>query len=135
MKIAVTSIRPTLDDNMGTGFGMSNWPEVKQPASPSESDVDPEQAQAFLQNQLQICEQQRHQIDQRIKELETGYKLVAVVLSEKCAGCGICTDVCTVNAIEINGHAVVNTEDCTGCGNCVTECPNEAVILTSVKYS
>jgi NAD-dependent dihydropyrimidine dehydrogenase PreA subunit len=120
---------------MGTGFEMGNWPVVNEPASPSESDVDPAQVQAFLKDQAQILEQQSHQIEQRIRQLETGHKLVAVVLSEKCAGCGICTDVCTVNAIEINGHAVVNTEDCTGCGNCVTECPNEAVILTSVKYS
>ena len=133
MKIAVTSIRPTLDDNMGTVFGISNWPEVKQPASPSESDVDPEQAQAFLQNQVQICEQQRLQTDQRIKELETGHKLVAVVLSEKCAGCGLCRDVCPVNALEINGHAVVNDEACTGCAACVSECPNEAIIIVQRK--
>ena len=133
MKIAVTSTGPTLDDNMGTGLGISNWPVVEQPASPSEQDVDPEQAQAFLQNQVQICEQQRHQIDQRIKELETGHKLVAVVLSEKCAGCGLCTDVCPVNAIGVNQQAIVNDEACTGCAACVAECPNKAIIIVQRK--
>jgi len=111
------------------GLGVGNWPTVEQPASPSESDVDQVRERTFLQNQVQFLEQQNHQIYQRIKELETGYKLVAVVLSEKCAGCGLCTDVCFANAIEANEHAVVNTEMCTGCGDCVTECPNEAVIL------
>ena len=133
MKIAVTSIRPTLDDNMGTGFGVGNWPAVEQPASPSESDVNPEQTKAFLRNLVQILEQQRYQTDQRIKELETGHKLVAVVLSEKCAGCGLCRDVCPVNALEINGHAVVNDEACTGCAACVSECPNEAIIIVQRK--
>ena len=118
---------------MGIGFGMSNWPTVEQPASPSESDVDPAQERAFLQDQVQILEQQKHQIDQRIKELETGHKLVAVVLSEKCAGCGICVDVCPVGAIEVNQQAVVNDEACTGCAACVSECPNEAIIITQKK--
>ena len=67
MKIAVTSTGPTLDDNMRTGFGVGNWPAVEQPASPSESDVDPAQARVLLQNRLQVLEQQRHQIEQSIR--------------------------------------------------------------------
>ena len=118
---------------MGGGFGMGNWPAVEEPASPSESDVDPVQARAFLQNQLRVLEQQRHQIEQRIRELETGRRSVAVVSLERCAGCGICTDVCPENAIEIDEHAVVNCDICTGCGKCVSECPNEAIVLASSK--
>jgi len=122
-----------LEPNVDNYFGMDNWPSVEQPASPSESDIDPVQERAFLQVQIQLLRQQKHQIEQKIKELETGYKLVAVVLSEKCAGCGICTDVCPVDTIEINRYAVVNTESCVGCGNCISECPNEAIILTQDK--
>ena len=118
---------------MGGGFGMGNWPAVEQPASPSESNVDPVQARASLQNQVQVLERQRHQIEQSIRELETGRRLVAAVFSERCAGCGICADVCTENAIEIDEHAVVNCDICTGCGKCVSECPNEAIVLTSSK--
>ncbi|MBL7186443.1 MAG: 4Fe-4S binding protein [Phycisphaerae bacterium] len=120
---------------MGGGFGMGNWPAVEQPASPSESDVDPAQARAFLQSQLQVLEQQKHQVEQRIRELETGRRLIAIVSLERCAGCGICTDVCPENAIEINGHAVVNSELCTGCGKCVSECPNEAIVIASTRNS
>jgi NAD-dependent dihydropyrimidine dehydrogenase PreA subunit len=120
---------------MGAGLGMGNWPPVEQPASPSESDLDQAQARAHLQGQAQILEQQKHQAEQRIRKLETGRRLIAVVLSERCAGCGLCADVCPENAIEVDEHAVVNWDICTGCGECVSECPNEAVVLTSSKNS
>ena len=118
---------------MGAGFGMGKWPVVEQPASPSESNIEPDQALVVLREQQQVLEQQKHQIEQRISELETVHRLVAVVIPEKCAGCGICTDVCPVNAIEINEHAVVDAATCTGCAACVSECPNEAVILAQKK--
>jgi len=118
---------------MGGGFGMGNWPAAEQPASPAESDVDPAQRQAFLKSQLQTLEQQKSQIEQRIRELETGRRSVAAVISERCAGCGICTDVCPEDAIAVDGHAVINWDICTGCGKCISECPNEAIILTSSK--
>lgn len=114
---------------------MRNWPAVEQPASPSESDGDPEQSRAALQNELQILERQKRQIEQRIRELEAGRRSIAVVSLERCAGCGICADVCPENAIKINGHADVNSELCTGCGKCVSECPNGAVVLVSSRNS
>jgi predicted Fe-Mo cluster-binding NifX family protein/ferredoxin len=118
---------------MGAGLGMDNWPTLKQPAFLSEPDVDREQEKAFLRGQVQVLEQQKDEIEQKIRELETGRKLVAVVLSDKCAGCGICIDVCPTGAIEINEQAVVNSEVCSGCAACVSECPNEAIILVQKK--
>ena len=101
------------------------------PASPSESDIKPQQAKALLQEQLQVLEQQKHQIQEKIGRLETGHRLVAIVLHEKCGGCGICTDVCSEHAIEVNKQASVNPNICIGCGRCISECPNEAIILLS----
>jgi predicted Fe-Mo cluster-binding NifX family protein/ferredoxin len=120
---------------VGGGFRMRNWPVGEQTASQLESDVDPEQVRAALQSQLEFLEQQKHQIEQRINELEAGRRLIAVVSPERCAGCGICTDVCPENAIEISEHAEVNSELCTGCGKCVSECPNGAVVLVSSRNS
>ena len=80
-----------------------------------------------------MLEQQKQQLNQRMAQLESGRKAVAVVDSEKCTGCGICVDVCPVNAIEVNQEAVVNDETCTGCAACVSECPNEAIIIAQKK--
>ena len=48
---------------------------------------------------------------------------------EKCTGCGICVDVCPVEAIRLeNGKAVVG-EECIGCGACEAECPQAAITM------
>jgi predicted Fe-Mo cluster-binding NifX family protein/ferredoxin len=120
---------------MGAGFGMGNWPALEQPAFSSKPDVDRKQAEAFLRGQAQILEQQKDEVEQKIRELEAGQNLVAVVLSDKCAGCGICIDVCPTGAIEVSEQAVVNSEACTGCAACISECPNEAIILVQKKNS
>ena len=107
---------------------------VGLPASPSESDIKPQQAKALLQEQLQIMERQKHQIEERPDKLETGHRLIAIILHEKCGGCGICTDVCSENAIEVNKQTSVNLDICIGCGRCVSECPNDAIILVSERH-
>jgi len=49
---------------------------------------------------------------------------------EKCTGCGLCVEVCPVEAIRLEGDvAVVDPKACTGCGTCVDECPNGAIAL------
>jgi ferredoxin len=118
---------------MGAGSGMGNWPALEQPAFSSEPDVDREQAEAILRGQAQVLEQQKDEVEQKIRELEAGQNLVAVVLSDKCTGCGICIDVCPTGAIEVSEQAVVNGEACSGCAACVSECPNEAIILVQKK--
>ena len=55
---------------------------------------------------------------------------VSVKVTEKCEGCGICTqNVCFVDAIKlVNNHAVISNE-CRGCGRCVLVCPQNAIEL------
>jgi NAD-dependent dihydropyrimidine dehydrogenase PreA subunit len=56
---------------------------------------------------------------------------VEVVVTERCTGCGKCTEgICFVGAMKLeNGKAKVGNE-CRGCGRCVSLCPNEAIRLS-----
>lgn len=53
---------------------------------------------------------------------------VVVEVTEKCVGCGRCTEgICFINAIRLeNGRAQIS-DDCRGCGNCVEACPKGAI--------
>lgn len=55
--------------------------------------------------------------------------MVAVVDEERCAGCGICAEVCNRGAIRVDDTAKVDEKKCNGCGACEKECPNEAIVL------
>mgnify|MGYP000220982618 CR=1 FL=1 len=49
-----------------------------------------------------------------------------------CIQCGLCINVCPVNALSRDaktGAVVVDREKCTGCGNCVAVCPIGAITL------
>ena len=123
---------------MGRGGGMGMPAPMGMPSTGSAADfpqdagtqMNPEQELAALKQQAELLEQQKNQLNNRIRQLEGGRKAVAVVDSGKCAGCGICEDVCLENAIKVNGQALVQPELCTGCGLCVGQCPNNAIILT-----
>ena len=56
---------------------------------------------------------------------------VSVQVSERCVGCGTCTQgVCFVDAIHlVKGRAEIS-DDCRGCGRCVDVCPERAIELT-----
>ena len=122
---------------MGRGMGMQAPMDMPSPGSAADfsqiagTQMNPEQELAALKQQAEVLEQQKHQLNSRIRQLESGRKAVAVIDAGKCAGCGICEDVCPANAIKVNGQAVIQPELCTGCGLCVGECPNGAVVLTS----
>ncbi len=51
--------------------------------------------------------------------------VVAVVGADKCAGCGICVQLCPFGAVTYDGEgkvAAVNTSLCKGCGTCTAAC-------------
>ena len=116
---------------MTTDLNKGCFPVVDPIASPSESDVDVDQAKVLLREQAQILEEQKDEVDQRIRQLEANRNLVAVVLTEKCAGCGICADVCPADAIKVDGYAAIDNELCVGCCYCMSECPSDAIVFTS----
>jgi len=50
---------------------------------------------------------------------------------QRCTGCGLCVEVCPMDAIHVNGDAAVVDEAlCRGCGVCANECPNDAIRLS-----
>jgi Na+-translocating ferredoxin:NAD+ oxidoreductase RNF subunit RnfB len=48
----------------------------------------------------------------------------------ECTGCGLCVDICPVNAIRMeNDFPIIDTNWCIGCGVCAVPCPASAVRL------
>lgn len=47
-----------------------------------------------------------------------------IVAADLCTGCGICTENCAYEAIELNADniAEINYQKCTGCGQCIAVC-------------
>ena len=70
------------------------------------------------------------QLDGSIGRKVTKLPGVEVRVSQRCTGCGQCTnDVCFVNAIHLNGTSAFINEACRGCGRCVEKCPENAIEL------
>ena len=58
-------------------------------------------------------------------------KLLPLTDEEKCVMCGVCVDVCPMEAIDREDVSVVDASKCIKCCACVKECPKEAKILNS----
>ena len=53
---------------------------------------------------------------------------VSVSVSDRCTGCGTCTDgVCFVSAIHMEDDHAAISEACRGCGRCADTCPHDAI--------
>ncbi len=53
---------------------------------------------------------------------------------DKCVGCGICVEECSVNALTMEGgKAEINIDDCIRCGKCHEICPQDAIRHDSEK--
>jgi ferredoxin len=56
---------------------------------------------------------------------------VEVTVTDRCAGCGTCTQgVCFVDAIHLVNNQALIDDACRGCGRCVDACPQQAIELT-----
>ena len=67
----------------------------------------------------------------RIGERVTAMEGVTVAVSDRCVGCGTCTEgVCFVDAIHLEGDRAVIGAACRGCGRCAAVCPQEAIEVT-----
>ena len=55
---------------------------------------------------------------------------VEVTVGEGCVGCGVCQEICFVNAIKVEDGKACITDQCRGCGRCVEACPNKVIRIT-----
>ncbi len=54
----------------------------------------------------------------------------AALNPDLCESCGICVQICPMDAIKLKGEiAKIRTRRCIGCGNCVAKCPQDAIYL------
>jgi ferredoxin len=85
--------------------------------------------------ELQNQNEQKQEIEKRLSALESGRRAVAVVLADRCAGCGLCADVCPNGAIRVDKQSKVDPWLCSACCACVQECPNEAIIIAQQRIA
>jgi len=52
---------------------------------------------------------------------------------DKCTGCGICSEVCPVEAITVDQVVKIDAATCIDCGSCVAECPNGAISMEEME--
>jgi len=55
--------------------------------------------------------------------------MIYTIIKDKCSSCGLCADVCSVEAISQFGPYVIDQLLCIQCGECHAACPSLAIEL------
>jgi Pyruvate/2-oxoacid:ferredoxin oxidoreductase delta subunit len=81
------------------------------------------------------CEMLRFATNEKTKGVLAPSRFQARVEAETCTSCGMCMEICPVEAIALNTDdiAEVIKDACIGCGLCATACPVEAIGLFEVR--
>ena len=53
--------------------------------------------------------------------------------NENCVGCGICADICPLEAITVGKNSISVKHTCIGCGLCAIKCPKEAIEMKELE--
>jgi len=81
------------------------------------------------------CEMLRFAKDTRTKGVLAPSRYQAEIDESECTACGMCVDICPVEAITTDGNetARVDAQGCIGCGLCASTCPADAISLTDIR--
>jgi ferredoxin len=79
------------------------------------------------------CEMLRFATNEKTKGVLAPSRFQAKVGAEMCTSCGMCVEICPVDAIALNDIAEVIPDACIGCGLCATVCPVEAISLFEAR--
>ena len=65
-----------------------------------------------------------------VRAMHSVTSYLAEIDQESCTGCGVCVDMCPMEAITlVDDSAHIETEKCLGCGVCAHHCSSDAARL------
>ncbi len=81
------------------------------------------------------CQLLRFAKNEKAKGVLAPSRFQAQVDAALCTSCGMCVEICPVEAVALNNDdiAEVSAAACIGCGLCATACPVEAIALLEVR--
>lgn len=120
--------RPTMEDiNDAKHFGQS----VKQKLSEGLNSVDVAMLQCPDSGEANVKAFVEFVKGYQAEQAKNPVKLLPITDENRCVMCGVCVDVCPMDAIDREDVSVVDASKCIKCCACVKECPKEAKILNS----
>jgi len=92
--------------------------------------LDPEKEQEAICSCCKCCCGTFQLFHMGVKSMHSVTSYIAKIDKEACAGCGVCVDMCPMDAICLeNETAEIENERCLGCGLCAHHCDFEAAGL------